>query len=99
MASDRDEPKRVASAGDYLLNEARFGVQDIRQKLFEEAWFGRALTPTTGVESPTPTPEPPRETERTPEHRPKFEDVWGTSSGRPEHDEHAKGRDEPNIER
>jgi hypothetical protein len=39
-----DKPERVATAGEYLLNEARYGVQDIRQKLFEEAWFGRAVT-------------------------------------------------------
>jgi hypothetical protein len=99
MASDRDEPKRVASAGEYLLNEARYGVQDIRQKLFEEAWFGQVVTPAPVIEARLPEKEVASEPERTPERRPKFEDVWGTPSGRPEHDKHAKGRDEPNIER
>jgi hypothetical protein len=95
MASDRDEQKRVASAGEYLLNEARYGVQDIRQKLFEEAWFGRVVTPAPVIEARLPDKEVASE----PERRPRFEDVWGSPSGRTEQDERAKGGHEPDIER
>ena len=32
------------SLGDYIAHEARHAIHDIRQKLFEEAWFGRVVT-------------------------------------------------------
>lgn len=35
---------RVLSAGEFLSQEARLGVRDIRQRLFEEAWFGRVVS-------------------------------------------------------
>jgi hypothetical protein len=93
MASDKDKSERVASAGEYLRNEARYGVQDIRQKLFEEAWFGRAVTPAPVVEMQTPEPEVSKE----PERHPKFEDVWGPSSPSTARDQ--RGHNEPEIER
>ncbi len=93
MASDKSE--RVASVGEYLLNEARYGVQDIRQKLFEEAWFGRAVTPAPVVEAQTPE----REATAEPERRPKFEDVWGRSASAAAPGEPERTRDTPEIER
>ena len=35
---------RPQSAGEFLSQEARLAVRDIRQRLFEEAWFGRVVT-------------------------------------------------------
>ncbi len=35
--------RRVPGAGEYLFDEARRAVSDIRHKLFEEAWFGRHM--------------------------------------------------------
>jgi len=90
MASDKSE--RVPSAAEYLRHEARYGVQDIRQKLFEEAWFGRVVTPAPVIE----TRSPDRETPSEPERRPKFEDVWGRSSRTPEAD---RDRGPPDIAR
>ncbi len=66
-----DRTERPPSAAAYLANEARYAVQDIRQKLFEEAWFGRVVTPRPHHEIA------PETAEKTPERRASFEDVWG----------------------
>jgi hypothetical protein len=36
-----------SEVGSMLRTEASYGLNDIRQKLFEEGWFGRATTPRT----------------------------------------------------
>jgi hypothetical protein len=95
MTADRDKSERVASAGEYLRNEAHYAVQDIRQKLFEEAWFGRAVTPAPVVEVQAPEPNSANE----PERRPKFEDVWGPSPRDVSDRNREKERDGPDIER
>lgn len=35
---------RALGAGEFLSQEARLAVRDIRQRLFEEAWFGRVVS-------------------------------------------------------
>lgn len=35
---------RVQSTGEFLSQEARRAVREVRQRLFEEAWFGRVVT-------------------------------------------------------
>jgi hypothetical protein len=101
MTSDNNEPKRVASAGEYLPNEPRYGVQDIRQRRSEEAWFGRVVTSVPRIEARTPgceaTPEP--------ERRLKFADVRGPRVLSLTRDAHQKERQEksyrelPEVER
>jgi hypothetical protein len=77
------------SAADYLFNEARHAVHDIRQKLFEEAWFGRVVTA-----------EPVMEVFKSRDasaSRDTFEEAWGRGR-RPEH-EHERPSHEQEIDR
>ncbi|MBV8979144.1 MAG: hypothetical protein JOZ13_17370 [Alphaproteobacteria bacterium] len=88
--------------GDFIANEAAHAVHDIRQKLFEEAWFGRA------VNGPEMTRHD-REaliaahgeiadlwetalTGKRPDRDRSFSDLWSGHGAKPE-------RDDPDIER
>lgn len=46
------EPERAKpqGLGEFLFNELRQGIQDIRQKVVEEGWFGRVVTAKPVVE-------------------------------------------------
>jgi hypothetical protein len=61
--------RQVPSAADFLFNEARYAVQDIRQKLFEQAWFGRVVTA-----------KPVTEVFLNQEQQSNFDRAWGTAS-------------------
>jgi hypothetical protein len=43
--SGNSEKHRPASLGEFLFAELRSAIQDVRQKLVEEGWFGRVVTP------------------------------------------------------
>ena len=70
---------RPLGVGEFLFQEARRGVADVRQKLFEEAWFGRPVTA-----------EPVARDNRTLTQ--SFNDIWGRAEqakpeqSRPEHE-------------
>ncbi len=66
---------RRASLGDFLGHEARNAINDIRQKVFEEAFFGRATTA-------RPVIEISRDHE--PEKSRTLEEIWGGPSPRAE---------------
>ncbi|HEY1747660.1 MAG TPA: hypothetical protein VGG11_12970 [Xanthobacteraceae bacterium] len=60
---------RVPSLGEFLANEAGRAVRDIREKLFDEAWFGRSV-------ATQPAPAIAKAEER--DQRTTFEDLWGS---------------------
>lgn len=60
------------SAAEFLFQEARSAVRDIRQKLFEEAWFGRAVTDARPREF-----DLSRETVERAAHDQRFDEAWG----------------------
>lgn len=72
---------------DFVGHEARNAIHDIRQKLFEEAWFGRIVTG-------QPMIEVSRDTAIDKTHRATLEDLWGRAFG-----PQAKDREEPEPER
>jgi hypothetical protein len=81
----------------YLFAELRQAVQDIRQKVVEEGWFGRVTTAAPvvevdreherGIHGDEHTPPPAHE--RTGERRPSFEEQWAPR----ERVEHAQDHD------
>ena len=83
---------RERTFSDYVANEARQAIHDVRQKLFEEAWFGRVVTA-------EPVMEVFRERDAERDRQPTFDDLWGRSRDGQEQPEPAKTRDEPEIER
>jgi len=50
MADDANRRDRPQGIGEFLYNEFRSAIQDIRQKLVEEGWFGRVVTPAPVIE-------------------------------------------------
>jgi hypothetical protein len=80
---------------EFVAHEARHAIHDIRQKLFEEAWFGRAVTA-------EPVMEIAKEREADRSRGPTFDELWGRSAAgreQPEPPELGKDKDEPEIER
>lgn len=45
MSEDTGRRARPKSFGEFLFDEIRSAFQDIRQKVVEEGWFGRVVTP------------------------------------------------------
>jgi len=70
--SNRAERTSAAPLSEFLTHEARHAIHDIRQKLFEEAWFGRVVTA-------EPVIEVSRDREAERGQTPTFEDLWGRS--------------------
>jgi hypothetical protein len=72
---------------EFLFDELRSAFQDIRQKVFEEGWFGRVVTAAPVVEMDHRDAEhgglyaadhQPVRDERAPlAHNPSFEELWG----------------------
>jgi hypothetical protein len=79
---------RPMGLGEYVGHEARSAIHDIRQKLFEEAWFGRVVTG-------QPMMEVSRETSLDKMNRVSLDELWGRALdyGKP------KDREEPEPER
>lgn len=90
--AQRDEHK-PASMLDFLIHELRYAAQDIRQKLVEEPWFGRPVTPALHMEVNGLRPE---QAER---ERPSFDQAWGDAAHDLEHSEQQRDRDGPELER
>ena len=74
--------RRPPSIGEFLFNEIRSAFQDIRQKVVEEGWFGRVVTPAPVIEVGKDGPDsiglgnPPTIHEGLGERRPTFEELW-----------------------
>ena len=85
-----DRP-RSPSAGDYLLGEARYAVQDIRQKLVEEAWCGRVMTAAPVIEI-----DKARDVEIS--DRSALEEAWGKARHQPK-PEHEPEHHAPELDR
>jgi hypothetical protein len=62
--------KAPSAVGPYIFGEARYAAQDIRQKLFEEAWFGRVVTAAPVIEIDKGIE---------PSDRAALEQAWGTA--------------------
>ncbi len=75
----KDQPK-PAGLGEFLFNELRQAIQDIRQKVLEQGWFGRVTTPKPVVEMPFETVGDRSTDASSPaqSHRPSFEEQWAT---------------------
>jgi hypothetical protein len=78
MSNDEEHRARPASIAASLFDEVRRAIQDIRQRVVEEGWFGRITTPLqrdhhsigqTGPEAPAP------------ERGASFEDLWPRHEG------------------
>lgn len=68
-----------------LFNELRYAVQDIRQKVVEQGWFGQVTSAKPVIEMHTTTEPGPKSEDlygqdlRSPlERRPSFEEQWQT---------------------
>ncbi|MEJ0027694.1 MAG: hypothetical protein WDN01_16845 [Rhizomicrobium sp.] len=82
--------RQDSGLGAFFVHEARQAVQDIRQKLFEEAWFGRVVTaaPVMEVEKER-SPEDRRTVhDGLGERRSAFDEAWGKGM----HPSHAEER-------
>jgi hypothetical protein len=82
MPGDFDKQGRPPGIGEFLFNEIRSAFQDIRQKVLEEGWFGRVVTPAPVVEMDR---APAERSDREPgrelgaheqERRPTFDELW-----------------------
>lgn len=76
--------------GDFIAHEAHHAINDVRQKLFEEAWFGRVV-------SAEPVMEVFRERDAERSHEPSFDELWGRSHG--EKPEVSPDLNAPDLER
>lgn len=82
MDKHSGERSRPLGIGEFLFNEIRSAFQDIRQKVVEEGWFGRVVTPAPVVEVGKEGPEAiglgnrPTVHEALGERRPSFEELW-----------------------
>jgi hypothetical protein len=79
------------SMNDYIANEARHAISDVRQRLFEEAWCGRP-----GTSQPTIDLSPARDAERT---QPSLEELWNGRANSKSEQEIAPERDSHELER
>ena len=79
--------------GQAIADELAYAIQDIRQKVVEEPWFGRAVTPqmTTELSSPEASPAEPSTTVVVL----SFEEAAGLSPLSPEPPGDALGRTAP----
>jgi hypothetical protein len=68
--------KRAPSIGEYLWNELRQGLQDVRQKLVEEGWFGRVTTAAPVAEIERTDFALGVGNTRASDHRSDFEALW-----------------------
>ena len=77
--NERGRPKPQGLVG-FFFNEWRQAIQDIRQKVVEQGWFGRVTTPKPVVEMPFQTVEGNSTADRAHEmphdQRPSFEELW-----------------------
>ncbi len=50
MSSEPNKPARPLGIAEFLFAEIRSAFQDMRQKVLEEGWFGRVVTPAPVIE-------------------------------------------------
>lgn len=81
MAGDVHDRPKPAGLGQFFFNELRQAIQDIRQKVVEQGWFGRVTTPKPVIEMPFQTVEnnaSAHELDRG--RRLSFEELWAPTS-------------------
>jgi hypothetical protein len=82
MSGDQSGRNKPPSIGEFLFNEIRSAFQDVRQKVIEEGWFGRVVTPAPVIEVGKEGPEAiglgnrPTIHEGLGQRRPSFEEQW-----------------------
>jgi hypothetical protein len=82
MNGDQSGRTKPPSIGEFLFNEIRSAFQDVRQKVLEEGWFGRVVTPAPVIEVGKEGPEAiglgnrPTIHEGLGQRRPSFEEQW-----------------------
>lgn|GEM_PF-3304752 len=81
--SDGDKGRtKPLGLGEFLFNEIRSAFQDVRQKVLEEGWFGRVVTPAPVIEVGKEGPEAiglgnrPTIHDGLGERRQSFEELW-----------------------
>jgi hypothetical protein len=79
--SERSERTKHPSLGEFVFNEAHHAIHDVRQKLFEEAWFGRVVTA-------EPVMEVSRDDIADRLHRVSLDELWGRVLDNHEQPEH-----------
>ncbi len=85
-AEERRKPEGFA---EFLFNELRYALRDIRQKVVEEGWFIRIVTAPDEARGPEPAelygddlrPAWSAGAEATPERRMSFEERWAVKDG------------------
>ena len=92
MASNPNRSAQPLGIGEYLFNEARHAVHDVRQKLFEEAWFGRVVTA-------EPVMDIFKSQERDQRPQASFNEAWGLNHTRPETPEQQEKHTVPEFDR
>jgi hypothetical protein len=110
MGSDGGKRGQRAGIVEFLFDELRSAFQDIRQKVFEEGWFGRVVTAAPVVEMDHREAErgelysadhqPLRDPRQVPvPHNPSFEELWGPRTQPDNPAELAKERDGHDFDR
>jgi len=106
MGSDGGRRGQRAGIVEFLFDELRSAFQDIRQKVFEEGWFGRVVTAAPVVEMDRSPIDPaadshsiaPNTDIAAPQRRPTFEELWGPRE-RANHVDIPKDRDGHDFDR
>lgn len=75
--------KRPPSIAEFLFGEIRSAFQDMRQKVLEEGWFGRVVTPAPVIEVGRESPESIGLGDGLGERRPSFEELWAPREREP----------------
>lgn len=82
MSGDNSGRTKPPGIGEFLFNEIRAAFQDMRQKVVEEGWFGRVVTPAPVIEVGKDGPEAIGLGDRPTVHdglgqrRQSFEELW-----------------------
>ncbi len=76
------ESDRRPSLGEFLFSELHQAFQDIRQKVVEEGWFGRVVSPAPVVEMDR-TDRPVQQRGSPSDRRPGFDELWAPRESEP----------------
>ncbi|MEI9994914.1 MAG: hypothetical protein WDM91_09995 [Rhizomicrobium sp.] len=90
MSSETKNPSGPTGLAEFLFGEFRQALQDIRQKLVEEGWFGRAVSAAPVVEMDRGPPAD--QLGSLGDRRPSFEEMW-TPREPNARDRHERGLD------
>lgn len=94
MTTNTGSGKKPPSVGEFLFNELRSAIRDVRLKLLDEGWFGRRSASNTQADGfsfdVNPQPDP---SEAFYGRRPSFEERWATREPSQEKTAQDRGHD------